>query len=416
MAQLNSSSPDSRSFKMDELYKKYELGSQLGTGAFSEVRLGVERSNGRKFAVKMIDKSKCKGKEGMIDTEVQILQKVRHENIIQMFEMYENESKICLVMELVTGGELFDDIVKRGKYTEVDCARIIHKILSALNYLHDLGIVHRDLKPENLLLSDKSKKPKIMIGDFGLSKIFNDEEVMKTACGTPGYVAPEVLKRKGYGKEVDLWSLGVITYILLCGYPPFYDQNNIELFKLIMAGNYKFDKPWWNPISETAKDFIRKCLLVDPKDRQTAAEAIKHPFITSNCSDAATVSTEDVSAASPASTKAPAPAPENVGDNLAANVASNMKKAVSSMHSFKNLGDANVRAAEVAARTDEEPGRPLGEKTDGHDSGVITSRESVSSAKSAKSKGNFLGRWFGKSNKVAESNERSERRIEQANA
>ncbi|KAJ3169647.1 hypothetical protein HDU88_000838 [Geranomyces variabilis] len=400
MAQLQSVAGD-KAGKMEALFRKYDLGSTLGTGAFSEVRLGTERANGNKYAVKIIDKSKCKGKEGMIDTEVRILQKVRHENIIQMFEMYENETKICLVMELVTGGELFDDIVKRGRYTEVDCARIIHKILLALNYLHELGIVHRDLKPENLLLSDKSRRPKIMIGDFGLSKIFNDEEVMKTACGTPGYVAPEVLKRQGYGKEVDLWSLGVITYILLCGYPPFYDQNNIELFKLIMAGNFKFDKPWWDPISETAKDFIRKSLVVNPKDRQTAVQALNHPFITSNCGFTP-AKTEVAATASPVASNESLS--DQAGENIAPNVVNNMKKAYSSRTSFKNLGEENVRAAETAAaRTDEQPGRPLGDKPAEHDSGVVTSRESVNSAKSGKSgKGNFLSRLFGKPNQVSD--------------
>ncbi len=116
--------------------------------------------------------------------------------------------------------------------------------------MHQNGIVHRDLKPENLLLSDKSKNAKIMISDFGLSKLYDEETAMKTACGTPGYVAPEVLRRQGYGREVDLWSIGVITYILLSGYPPFYDANNVELFKKIMAGRYAFDRPWWDNISE----------------------------------------------------------------------------------------------------------------------------------------------------------------------
>jgi serine/threonine protein kinase len=150
----------------------------------------------------------------MIETEVNILQTARHEHIIQLYEMHEIEGKIYLVMELVTGGELFDEIVRIGKYSEPEAAKLVHKMLVAILYLHNLGIAHRDLKPENLLLSDKTKNAKIMISDFGLSKIFNDDEVMKTACGTPGYVAPEVLIRKGYGREVDLWSLGVITYIL----------------------------------------------------------------------------------------------------------------------------------------------------------------------------------------------------------
>ncbi|KAJ3324347.1 calcium calmodulin-dependent protein kinase type 1G [Blyttiomyces sp. JEL0837] len=264
---------------LDQLLNKYELGETLGTGAFSEVKVATERATNNKYAIKIVDKAKCKGKESMIETEVNILMRVKHENIIQLYEMYEIDSKIYLVMELVTGGELFDDIVGRGKYTEADAAKIVHKILLAIEYLHSLGIAHRDLKPENLLLSDKSKNAKIMISDFGLSKIFNDDEVMRTACGTPGYVAPEVLKRLGYGREIDLWSLGVITYILLCGYPPFYDQNNVELFKQIMAGRYEFDRPWWDNISETAKDFIRKLLVLDPRLRYTARLALEHPFI-----------------------------------------------------------------------------------------------------------------------------------------
>ena len=182
-------------------------------------------------------------------------------------------------LKRVTGGELFDEIVGRGKYDEADASRIIHKILGAVVYLHDLGIAHRDLKPENILLSDRTINAKIMISDFGLSKIFHEDEVMKTACGTPGYVAPEVLKRQGYGKEVDLWSLGVIAFILLCGYPPFYDKNNVELFRLIIAGKFSFEKPWWDKISESAKDFIKHLLLLNPSARSTAREALDHPWI-----------------------------------------------------------------------------------------------------------------------------------------
>ncbi|KAL3895724.1 MAG: hypothetical protein SGCHY_004527 [Lobulomycetales sp.] len=219
----------------------------------------------------------------MIETEVNILRTARHDNIIQLYEMHEIEGKIYLLMELVTGGELFDEIVRIGKYGEAEAAKLVHKILVAVRYLHQLGIAHRDLKPENLLLSDKTKDAKIMISDFGLSKIFNDDEVMKTACGTPGYVAPEVLIRRGYGREVDLWSLGVITYILLSGYPPFYDQNNVELFKQIMAGKYEFDRPWWDNISEKAKNFIRHLLVLDPRSRYTADQALAHPFIVDHC-------------------------------------------------------------------------------------------------------------------------------------
>ena len=258
--------------------------------------MGINKQSGEKFAIKIVDRSKCKGKEDMIETEVSILTKIDHPNIVKLYEKYEFEGKIYLVMELyvlfiyarVTGGELFDEIVGRGSIPEKETAVIVEKILLAINYLHEHGIVHRDLKPENLLLSEKSGNAQIKISDFGLSKIFNDAEVMKTACGTPGYVAPEVLRRQGYSKEVDLWSLGVITYILLCGYPPFFDQKNAELFKKIMAGRYQFDHPWWDHISDKgirgansiAKDFVRKLLVVDIKKRFTAAEAIHHPFIT----------------------------------------------------------------------------------------------------------------------------------------
>ncbi|KAL2914707.1 hypothetical protein HK105_205847 [Polyrhizophydium stewartii] len=277
---------------MNQFLEKYDLQHTIGTGAFSEVKLAVERATGQKFAIKIIDKLKCKGKESMIETEVNILKRVRHPNIIQLYEMYEFSGKIYLVMELVTGGELFDEIVGRGKYTERDASKIVQRILCAIEYLHSMAIVHRDLKPENLLLSDKTRNAKIMISDFGLSKFFNDDEVMKTACGTPGYVAPEVLRRQGYRNEVDLWSLGVITYILLCGYPPFFDPNNVELFRKIMAGKYEFDSPWWDNVSEKGKmlaqprillhltkDFVRKLLVLDPNERYTAAAALRHPFI-----------------------------------------------------------------------------------------------------------------------------------------
>ncbi|RKO99416.1 hypothetical protein CXG81DRAFT_30214 [Caulochytrium protostelioides] len=275
-----------------DLASKYDIGDTLGVGAFSEVKLATNKHTGERYAIKIIDRAKCKGKESMIDTEIKILQQVRHDNIIQLHELYKEENRIYLVMELVTGGELFDDIVGRGKYGERDAANLVHKILKAIDYLHCLGIAHRDLKPENLLLSDKSATPKVMISDFGLSKIFNDEEVTKTACGTPGYVAPEVLKRQGYGREVDLWSIGVITYIFLCGYPPFYHTNNVVLFKQIMSGKFEFDRPWWDSISDAAKDFIRHLLVLDPQQRYTAREALAHPWIVHYCG---VTRTEDLS-------------------------------------------------------------------------------------------------------------------------
>jgi serine/threonine protein kinase len=152
----------------------------------------------------------------------------------------------------------------RGSFSEKDAASVVQKILNAIQYLHSVGIVHRDLKPENLLLSGRNSSPEIKISDFGLSKIFADSEVMKTACGTPGYVgtglaltiAPEVLKKTGYGPQVDLWSLGVIIYILLCGYPPFFDSSNPELFRKIMSGRFHFDSPWWDKVSDEGNSVL----------------------------------------------------------------------------------------------------------------------------------------------------------------
>lgn len=326
------------------------------SGAFSVVKVGIDRQTGVKYAIKIIDKSKCKGKEGMIETEISILKSISHENIIQLYEMYEVNNHIYLVMELVTGGELFDDIVKKATYSEEATAKVIQKILAAIEYLHLKGIAHRDLKPENLLLSNKTASTKIMISDFGLSKIFNDEEVMKTACGTPGYVAPEVLQRKGYGREVDLWSIGVITYILLCGYPPFYDKNSVELFKQIMAGKYEFDSPWWDKISEKAKDFIRNLLVLDTKTRYTARAALEHPFISDSCGSTAPPTLQD------------------------------------------------ARNSSFASSIEESMGRPLGDRTVLDDSGIVSSLNSLnlsSEGERRKSKGKAPSNTYTSNNNIS---------------
>nr|XP_025948899.1 calcium/calmodulin-dependent protein kinase type 1 [Dromaius novaehollandiae] len=182
-------------------------------------------------------------------------------------------------MQLVSGGELFDRIVEKGFYTERDASALIRQILDAVKYLHDMGIVHRDLKPENLLYYSLDEDSKIMISDFGLSKIEGCGSVMSTACGTPGYVAPEVLAQKPYSKAVDCWSIGVIAYILLCGYPPFYDENDAKLFEQILRAEYEFDSPYWDDISDSAKDFIKHLMEKDPSKRFTCEQALQHPWI-----------------------------------------------------------------------------------------------------------------------------------------
>uniref|UniRef100_A0A480ZWI0 calcium/calmodulin-dependent protein kinase n=1 Tax=Sus scrofa TaxID=9823 RepID=A0A480ZWI0_PIG len=220
-------------------------------GAFSEVFLVKQRVTGKLFALKCIKKSPA-FRDSSLENEIAVLKKIKHENIVTLEDIYESSTHYYLVMQLVSGGELFDRILERGVYTERDASLVIRQVLAAVKYLHENGIVHRDLKPENLLYLTPEENSKIMITDFGLSKM-EQSGVMSTACGTPGYVAPEVLAQKPYSKAVDCWSIGVITYILLCGYPPFYEETESKLFEKIKEGYYEFESPFWDDISESGK-------------------------------------------------------------------------------------------------------------------------------------------------------------------
>uniref|UniRef100_A0A915M9X5 Protein kinase domain-containing protein n=1 Tax=Meloidogyne javanica TaxID=6303 RepID=A0A915M9X5_MELJA len=214
-------------------------------------------------------------------TAYNIRDRLRHNNIVQLYDTFDEKHYVYLVMELVTGGELFDRIVAKGSYTERDASNLIRQVLEAVSFMHDNGVVHRDLKPENLLYFNQDDDSKIMISDFGLSKT-EESGIMATACGTPGYVAPEVLQQKPYGKAVDVWSIGVIAYILLCGYPPFYDENDANLFAQIIKGEYEFDSPYWDEISDSAKDFISHLMCCSPEQRYSCEQALAHPWISGN--------------------------------------------------------------------------------------------------------------------------------------
>jgi len=263
---------------------KYDLKDVLGTGAFSQVRLAESKEDGNMHAIKIIDKKALRGKEDSLENEIRVLKRLDHKNVVKLLEAYESRTCVYLVMELVTGGELFDRIVEKGSYSEKDAADLIKQVLSAVAYMHEEGVVHRDLKPENLLYYSPDVDSKIMISDFGLSKM-EESGVMATACGTPGYVAPEVLAQKPYGKAVDVWSIGVISYILLCGYPPFYDENDANLFAQILKGEFEFDSPYWDDISEEAKDFIRSLMCVNVENRLTCHNALEHCWITGKQSE-----------------------------------------------------------------------------------------------------------------------------------
>jgi len=265
---------------MGDIEKAYEFKTELGRGAFSIVYLATQRATGQQFAVKVINKKDLgKDYEKNLKMEVDILKKVNHPNIIALKELFDTPDKLYLIMELVTGGELFDKIVEKGSYTESEASHLVHKIVSAVSYLHNLGIVHRDLKPENLLLKRADNDLEIAIADFGLSKIVGQQIMMQTACGTPSYVAPEVLDASGYDNAVDMWSIGVITYILLCGFPPFYGDTVPEIFEQIMVAKFEYPEEYWGGISKEAKNFIEKLLVVEPTKRLSAIEALKHPWL-----------------------------------------------------------------------------------------------------------------------------------------
>ncbi|XP_040927525.1 calcium/calmodulin-dependent protein kinase IGb [Betta splendens] len=263
--------------KTENIQEVFEFMEELGSGAFSEVYMVKERKTGKMFAMKCVKKKQKRDLN--LENEIAVLRRIKHENVVGMEDFYESQTHYYLVMQLVTGGELFDRILDRGVYSEKDASRVIQQVLEAVSYLHQNGIVHRDLKPENILCYSHDENSKIMISDFGLSKMA-ESGVMSTACGTPGYVAPEVLAQKPYSKAVDCWSTGVITYILLCGYPPFYEDNETRLFSKIMKAQYEFDSPFWDAISESAKDFIRNMMQKDPKMRYTTEQALRHPWIT----------------------------------------------------------------------------------------------------------------------------------------
>ena len=202
------------------------------------------------------------------------------------YEMYDSKDFIFLCVELCTGGELFDRIVsayetENGSFSEKQASAVIRQVATGLKYLHTQGIVHRDLKPENLLFKDRTEDAEVKITDFGLAKYTSGPQAspMTTACGTPGYVAPEVISGTEYDEKVDMWSLGVIAYVILCGFPPFYHENHAELFRAIKQCNYEFVAPFWDGVSESAKDFITKLLVINPEDRLSAAEVLEHPWV-----------------------------------------------------------------------------------------------------------------------------------------
>jgi len=259
----------------------YIVGKELGRGAFSVVREGTKKGSSEKVALKYIEKKFVKKKHiEQLRREIDIMKKVNHQNVLALKEIFESDSHLTLVMELVTGGELFYKIVERGSFTEKDARNVVRQVCAGVEYLHSQGIAHRDLKPENLLCSGEGDDMVIKIADFGLSKIFGAGEALETSCGTPDYVAPEVLTGGSYDNAVDMWSIGVITYILLCGFPPFYASSQNLLFEKILTADYDFPEPEWTHVSDNAKNFIRNLIVKDPDQRHTAKKCLEDAWIT----------------------------------------------------------------------------------------------------------------------------------------
>ncbi|XP_046690330.1 calcium/calmodulin-dependent protein kinase type II subunit gamma isoform X22 [Silurus meridionalis] len=260
---------------------EYQLYEELGKGAFSIVRRCVKKSTGQEYAAKIINTKKLTARDHQkLEREARICRLLKHPNIVRLHDSISEEGFHYLVFDLVTGGELFEDIVAREYYSEADASHCINQILESVSHIHQHDIVHRDLKPENLLLASKMKGAAVKLADFGLAiEVQGDQQAWFGFAGTPGYLSPEVLRKDPYGKPVDIWACGVILYILLVGYPPFWDEDQHKLYQQIKAGAYDFPSPEWDTVTPEAKNLINQMLTINPAKRITADQALKHPWV-----------------------------------------------------------------------------------------------------------------------------------------
>ncbi|XP_064792770.1 calcium/calmodulin-dependent protein kinase type II subunit beta-like isoform X1 [Oncorhynchus masou masou] len=259
----------------------FQLYEELGKGAFSVVRRCVKLCSGQEYAAKIINTKKLSARDHQkLEREARICRLLKHSNIVRLHDSISEEGFHYLLFDLVTGGELFEDIVAREYYSEADASHCIQQIVEAVLHCHQMGVVHRDLKPENLLLASKCKNAAVKLADFGLAiEVQGDQQAWFGFAGTPGYLSPEVLRKEAYGKPVDIWACGVILYILLVGYPPFWDEDQHKLYQQIKAGAYDFPSPEWDTVTPEAKNLINQMLTINPAKRITAQEALKHPWV-----------------------------------------------------------------------------------------------------------------------------------------
>ncbi|XP_073478242.1 calcium/calmodulin-dependent protein kinase type II subunit beta isoform X17 [Aquarana catesbeiana] len=260
---------------------EYQLYEEIGKGAFSVVRRCVKLCTGHEYAAKIINTKKLSARDHQkLEREARICRLLKHPNIVRLHDSISEEGFHYLIFDLVTGGELFEDIVAREYYSEADASHCIQQILEAVLHCHQMGVVHRDLKPENLLLASKCKGAAVKLADFGLAiEVQGEQQAWFGFAGTPGYLSPEVLRKEAYGKPVDIWACGVILYILLVGYPPFWDEDQHKLYQQIKAGAYDFPSPEWDTVTPEAKNLINQMLTINPGKRISAHEALKHPWV-----------------------------------------------------------------------------------------------------------------------------------------
>ena len=270
-----------------KLEDKYKIIKEIGTGGFSRCLLVKNKTTGIEYACKELPKKKLSDYEGLM-REVNLMIKLDHPNIIKLYEVYENDKNIYLIMELCTGGELFDRIVENTEngvqFTEKQAANLFKQMMSAINYCHKNGIVHRDLKPENLLYLNKDKNSPVKVIDFGMSKRFDSKHFMSEKVGTAYYISPEVLNGK-YDEKCDIWSAGVILYIIICGYPCFNGDDDDEIFAAIQKGKINFPSPEWDSISNDAKELIKK-MCCSPNKRLTAEQVLNETWVKDNAPNA----------------------------------------------------------------------------------------------------------------------------------
>lgn len=271
-------------FTQGSVFQHYRLGRQLGIGHFSTVCEGEHLRTGTKVAVKIINRSAAGDSRAdrIVLNEIEILSQGpwrSNPNLMTVLEAFDEGAQLYLILPLCAGGELFDRIVKRGHFDERQASALMKTLVTALKALHDAGIIHRDLKPENILFEDESEDARPIITDFGLSHKQGSEDLQLSTVGSPAYVAPEVLRARDYGPPCDIWAMGVILYVLLVGFPPFYGDTDSEVFARVEAGRYEFQSPWWDSVSTCAKSLVRAMLTLNPKERITAADVLKHPWI-----------------------------------------------------------------------------------------------------------------------------------------